>query len=562
MIITIFNWICAAASFLLTGMLTRTLTGRVTGFYLKKADEVVVAGIAFCTVYAEFFSLFYKTGVLCLAGLFLIDLVSLFICRREIIAALKKLPGILSENRAKAFVCLLFGFFFLMAATLQVEHVDTYLYHAQSIEWNELYGAVKGLGNLHARLAYNSAFFCLQALFSMRSLLGRSLHVLNGLFCLMAVSYSFCTLKIFREKRVAASDLVRMITFFYVLYSVEYISSPNSDILTLALVIYVMIKWTDMLEGMEAPKKEDYGLTAFLGVMTVFLVSLKLSAMPLVLLCLYPVVFRFKNRQWKDLIFMILCGTVVILPFFARNIILSGYLLYPFPALDLFKFDWKIPAFKAAGESREIMAWGRALNFKGEYDWPFSKWIHEWWQYLESRFKFFVLVDLAALAADAAIFVKMIGKKKDGAKLFLLGVVMVTWIYWFFSAPIIRYGMPFLLLLPSVTMLFYDKDVRICFAVVMQVFIITMLINVVSTFDAYNCKIFWPEDYPQNSGKENVLKAADGSDFTVYSPVSGGDFKDMPIYYQFPAVPSTGVLKEVEMRGNDLSDGFRYKGED
>ena len=560
MVITVINWLWAGISFVLTGLLVRSIAGKLTGRYLNKADEVIVSGIIFCTVYAEYVSLFYKVEVLCTLGLFSIDLIAVVVCRKELIKAFGYIKE-LKNYGWQIFVCMLFGFFFVMASTLKVEHVDTYLYHAQTIEWNELYGAVKGLGNLHPRFAYNSAFFCLQALFSLRGLLGKSLHVLNGLFCLMAVSYSFCTLKFFKTKKLYASDIARMTTFFYVLYSAEYISSPNSDILTLLLVIYVIIKWMDMAESRERFGENEVSTTMFLGIVTVYLVSLKLSAMPLVLLCLYPLYRYVRAKNWKELIFMLLCGTAVIFPFLARNVIQSGYLLYPFPALDLFNFDWEIPAFKAEAESTEIMAWGRSLNYKGAYDWPFGKWIHEWWQYLDSRFKYFVLIDLAAIVCNAVMIIKSIKNKRADHRLFVMVIIMISWLYWFLSAPIIRYGMPFLLLLPAVTLLYMGDDIKKCFAVTEQLFIIAMLINLVMTFDAYNCKIFWPEDYPLNEGVENIIYAPDGSEHVIYSPVEGADLTEYPIYYQFPAVPGASMLKEVEMRGNDLSDGFRYKGE-
>ena len=59
-------------------------------------------------------------------------------------------------------------------------HYDTALYHAQSIRWIEEYGIVKGLGNLHCRLAYNSASFALSALYSMAFLGGQSYHCAAG----------------------------------------------------------------------------------------------------------------------------------------------------------------------------------------------------------------------------------------------------------------------------------------------------------------------------------------------------------------------------------------------
>ncbi|MCR5651480.1 MAG: hypothetical protein K6F86_09900 [Lachnospiraceae bacterium] len=555
MIVTLLNWIWAFVSFFLTGMLIRKAAGRITGWYMNRADETVVCGIVFCTVYAQIVSLFYKVGVLCTCMLFLVDLVCIMVCRKDLTDLFKSVRNT-GVCRWKAFMCLLFGFFFLMAATLKVEHVDSYLYHAQAIEWNELYGAVKGLGNLHARLAYNSSFFCLQALFSLRGLTGRSLHVLNGLFCFLAVAYSFTSLKIFDTKKISASDTVRVITFLYVIYTASYISSPNSDILTLLFLIYILIKWTEIAEGRKDRVLEE---TAFLGVLSVYLVSLKLSAMPFVLLCLYPFYRFIKTGNLKGLAVMLLSGTIVIIPFFIRNVIISGYLLYPFPALDLFDPDWKIPASKAAYESREIMAWGRGLFLSEEYGLGFGVWIHRWWQYLESEFKFFILIDLAALIFDTVVLIKAVISKKADIKIFLMIVTVTAWTYWFFTAPIVRYGMPLMIMVPAVSMLFADRKVGICFATVTGFFTAVMLIGLVTKFDTYNCKIVFPEDYPLNEGKENKITSTTGEEFIIYTPVDNAELPEYPIYHQFPAVPLWENVKETEMRGKDFSEGFRYR---
>ena len=62
---------------------------------------------------------------------------------------------------------------------------DTGLYHAQTIRWIETFPAVPGLGNLHSRLAYNSSWLTLNALFSFAFLGGQSYHPLPGLIVLV-----------------------------------------------------------------------------------------------------------------------------------------------------------------------------------------------------------------------------------------------------------------------------------------------------------------------------------------------------------------------------------------
>ena len=74
--------------------------------------------------------------------------------------------------------------FSCVAATMP-EVYDTALYHNQAIQWIEESGVVKGLGNLHNRLAYNSSFFALQALFNWASVCGQSLHGMNSFIAIV-----------------------------------------------------------------------------------------------------------------------------------------------------------------------------------------------------------------------------------------------------------------------------------------------------------------------------------------------------------------------------------------
>ena len=86
-------------------------------------------------------------------------------------------------------------------------HYDSDLYHAQSIRWLEEYGIVKGLGNIHVRFAYNSSFFALSALYSMKFLLKQSLHTVNGFIALLLSFEVLKLIDIVRRKKTNAVGL-------------------------------------------------------------------------------------------------------------------------------------------------------------------------------------------------------------------------------------------------------------------------------------------------------------------------------------------------------------------
>ena len=560
MVIALVNWSFVLIVCILCGLLICKLLGAAFGRYKYSPDEIIMAGLMLCTVYAETFSLFYKIGVLCTIGLILICAVSTVVCRKDLAKLMDNIICI-KTKRLQLSLGLAMGLLILIAATIDVRHPDTYLYHAQSIEWNELFGAVKGLGNLDNHFAYNSAFFCLQALFSWRGIAGVSLHLMNGFLCMFAVFYAFCSMKYKGGKKFYASDLVRFIFPLYIIVSIESVSSPGSDLSAMIVLLYIVTKWFEYVEEKESDlTDETVAHTAFLGIISVFSVSLKLSVIPLILLCLYPL-FRFvKGREWRKLLLMILLGSIVVVPYLVRNVIISGYLVYPFPELDIFSVDWKMNYADVEMDKLFNLVWGRAINLAedGEFDWPLHKWIVIWWKVQETEEKWIWLLDIVMLFADLIIILREVLQKRFNARLFLLIVNALLWLYWMLSAPLIRYGYVFLFLLPAGTLLYSENGEKMAYAIIQGVYIVAIASNLMVSFNTYNYNLLWPEDYKRNPAETCSITSTDGTEYTLYYPKENAHMLDYPAYDAFPKIPGAEDLKHLEMRGPDLSYGFRY----
>ena len=59
--------------------------------------------------------------------------------------------------------------------------------------------------------------------------------------------------------------------------------------------------------------------------------------------------------------------------------LISGWLIYPFAAIDLFSVDWKIPASYLQNDSDQIKVWGRCLYDVTKINDPVSAWFPVWW---------------------------------------------------------------------------------------------------------------------------------------------------------------------------------------
>lgn len=113
----------------------------------------------------------------------------------------------------------------------------------------------------------------------------------------------------------------------------------------------------------------EYGVLCLLAVWTV---TVKLSAGLLVILAVYPAALLICQKKWGQIFLFLGAGILIVLPFLVRNVIVSGYLIYPYSSIDLFNVDWKMAASFAAYDSREIMAWGRGMTSRSLYNYSTS----------------------------------------------------------------------------------------------------------------------------------------------------------------------------------------------
>lgn len=196
MLSVFFNWIYIVITAFLMGMWLREIVWRHFQYRVKDISSILAAGLITITVYAQVFSLFYKVGAV--ANLILVGIcIPVMVTQRQQIIEL--LQGVWRKNSSVWKLVLAASIVIWCFCTSRgYMHYDSDLYHAQSIRWVEEYGIVKGLGNIHVRFAYNSSFFALSALYSMKFICGRSLHTVNGFMALLLWSQ---VLALFQKKR-------------------------------------------------------------------------------------------------------------------------------------------------------------------------------------------------------------------------------------------------------------------------------------------------------------------------------------------------------------------------
>ncbi|MDD3368265.1 MAG: hypothetical protein PHP50_05140 [Lachnospiraceae bacterium] len=562
MLVILLDWFYIAVVCTILGVGVLKLFNRLVG--REKEDlslmHNLAAGIVFSTVYAQYFSLFYRVSLL--AQLLLLAL-CIFICFR----CKDTLAKMITQIRSTAFswqgilyLFLLLGVAFFTSRGVQ--HTDTGIYHAQAIRWIEEFGVVKGLGNMMGNYAYNSSYLCFAALFSMKFLCGVSLHTTNGLIAVSMCIYAFHRLKDFKFHTRHIADLLCVSNLFYALVIANTIMSPATDAPTMFMTIYFLIRFAEVFES-EYPSYQELSL---LSIGLVYVVTLKLSAGCIVLLVLSPAIILLQKKRWKEIGIYIGTGILVLLPFLLRNIILSGWLLYPFAAIDLFSFDWKIPIERVITDSDQIKVYGRCLYENNLINMPLKEWFPIWWGHQERYEQMLMAGSLLSLAGSFVLFLqKLLQKQKINWNIVLLHTTcIICAVAWFFTAPFVRYGLGFLLAYPMIYLgncLFTNRMNLLKIGTGFCMF--GVICCLVPYFDHYitddlvfaKQNLLDMEYYVVQKDYEVFNTASyEMNGLTFYYPTDG----DKAGYYGYPGA-SGRKDEQVEMRGDGLRDGFKVK---
>lgn len=548
MVSVILIWFYMLITTFINGVFIVSLIGRTNGLRCRFLSSYILAGIGFVTFLSELLSLFMKVGLVANIILVVLSLLWIVLFRKDYVYILSRVKEEISPARI-----IVIGILFLLFAygsSHGFMHYDSDLYHAQSIRWIEEYGVVKGLGNLHTRLAYNSASFCLTALYSMSFLNGQSYHVCAGF---LAFIIAVLCMDLFKKESIKVfklSNIVRVVAIYYILTIFDEMVSPASDYFMVLMTFGIMILYMELIEGHET----DALPYAFLVLLCLVVISIKVSGALVILLSAYPIYLFIKAKDTGSVIKFSILGIVTVVPFLIRNIILSGYLLYPFPSIDIFDFEYKMPSWVAEFDSHEIQVYGRGYSDVTRYDEPFTRWIGSWFSSLDAVNKVSFLAGLFGIVIFVVLLVKaIVGKEREELPYFIaMGTMNVSFIFFMLTSPNIRYGCVFLYLAPALSIGYLykrtlaRKDNGITVSILVSLFIIYKAVMFGSFLmkDMTSEYLVSQQDYGQY---ETMSKTVNNIEF-FYAKEG-----DQVGYYPFPSLP---VDNDIKMITNEIKDGF------
>lgn len=546
-------WVYMAVTTFLLGYGILTVISHFCAYQVRKWVSYFMCGLAAATVYAQFYSLFGAVGFGANLGLSGICIVIAFLYRKQLRRDWKNLR-LKNVFCRKSIGIVLLILLYAYGSSRGFIHYDTGLYHAQSIRWIEEYGIVKGLGNLHCRLAYNSSSFALSALYSMSFLGGQSYHCAAGFLALLLAGDCLMVREFPWKRKLRTSDFARMMCIYYLLIIFDEMVSPASDYFMVLTAFYIVIEWLDLSEERE----KAVCPYAMLCVMGVYLLTLKLSAALLVLLVVKPAWMLLRKKKGKEIVLYLGLGMVTALPFLIRNVILSGWLVYPFTFLDIFDVDWKIPEGIAAYDAKEIQVWGRGYSDVTRFDIPVMEWLPDWFTSLGGMDKIFVLAGMLSVVLFLIRIAACLFRRKAWSdKLLLEAVMSVCFLFWLCTSPLIRYGCVYVYLVSAVILgdaLIEFLERRhtaglwtVCMAVA-GVFLLYKAAAFGKELVTFYVNDYWicQKDYDNYETESYEIEG-----ITFYDPVSG----DQTGYESFPSSP---VRAKIALRGEGIEDGFRY----
>jgi len=555
-------------TFILTAFIFSTV-GKGFVFYFDKNNnygffEVFFMGLCVVGTMLNFWSIFLPTDFYSLLFLIILSLTLLFFNLKIYIVSFKNNFNFVKSD--KFFCCLLIiiTLIILQTSLITPRLFDSYLYHIGAIQWNERYSVVPGLANFHDRFGFNSSMFVLSSAFTFSSILKQTIFIISPLVTL--IFFVWLLKQAYFRKGVNGIFSLLFLYFFFQQYMLD-ISSPSSDLLPNVIVAFLILK---LLFDFESIHKQPF----FFVILPLFCITLKLSTAPILLISLIAIYQTNKKNLMTSFKF-ITFSTFFILPWLIRNVIISGYILYPMENLDLFNFDWEVPKLKVIETRNWVYSWAR-IPFTDSsivMKQSFKDWFNIWWEIASIKNRRFLVL---ALLSPLFILVKILLNPKQKKSLYILPLTIyyLSLLFWLFTAPDIRFSFSVILILSLLPLLifkiylfqikksFYNRffAISICF----------ILLNIFSK----SFKLF-EEDYNYQNLSTYAFKPINVSTFKtktnakfikgIYKTTNN---KSIELYGPseenfvrcFDKFPCTAYLNEsFTLRGENLQDGFKAK---
>ena len=233
-------------------------------------------------------------------------------------------------------ILIIISFLILAQAASPPFLIDNESYYTQTIKWLNEYGFVNGLVNLHVFLGQTSGWHILQSAFNF-SFLYQNFNDISALVLLLGNFYTISLLSEYITKRNPSKlNLVFGLFPLWNVFLFQFISAPSPDIAIYVLGFILLHQFILCYNS--------YTKSAFLVVvlLSLFLAYIKLTGF---IFCIFPLVLykRYFVFTRSTTSVIVLFGSLTLLLFAIKNMIVTGNLLFPLEGIDSLKTSWSLP---------------------------------------------------------------------------------------------------------------------------------------------------------------------------------------------------------------------------
>ena len=560
MLTILLAWIYISFLSWMWGILFLLLIKKITGneFQIPHFSIICITGLSAITVIAASLSLFIPLGEWWVQFLFIIPCLVLYFRKDSpfFFTALKKeLQGLHFFSIIFLSACLLL---ILVISSWSVIHPDTLGYHAQVIQWIEKYKAVPGLANLHVRFGYQWFWFVDSALFGFSFTGKEGITLLNStvlfwffIFFINRINYNF-----FKEgKKVYGLLWMSLLIISIWSYTQVRLTATSASPDFIATLFILVIIYLLLEKDLKVPDASTWLLVSFLALVAI---TIKLSVAPILIVAAVPAFLGLAKRKFKLFVTIFFLAVITLSPFIARNIITSGYIVFPLTSIDVVNVDWKNDPASTLFERNYVTAYARKVGVTPTEISAVNKmnpgeWLPTWWQNRSTADKFIMILLVFSFVIALLTIRKII--LSDFIPILALITLLTGIIFWFVNAPDPRFG--FGSILGFISALFYlafkEKDIFIGKKAL--IFILLIVTSSILAYTGYRLLNFFKKDqlFTPLGIEKTDYEIFDCDGMKINSPPLNIDFGIIPI-------PCTDLgCEKFSPRGKKVEDGFRSK---
>ena len=453
------------------GALGAALLGRAAGFDLRGAvalGEYGLLGLAVLAPISLLLNFFVALDAPIGAATVAVGLAGAGICR----ARLRRAFGFGLPAGATALLVAGLAIALWGEAVRQPLAYDSGLYHLQTILMDEDSRVVLGAANIHSRFGYNSAWLVLCAVFSLPGYRLAGAMTLNGMVALLALLgmieravHSVATRGLMPSGAFAIGTI--LVAAFAKLLP-RMVVGPSTDLPPALLTLYALLLALAAIEPPqgEATAADRCGVMLLAFAVSALAVVCKTSQAPVALAVLPAALTVVHQLQGRRAVAAGAGAAALLgLAWIVHGVALSGCMLYPVSASCIPHLPWTVPLAVIANDMAGIVSWARVPGGGHGLALNGWRWVAPWLANISGErlvrcLKVVVALSLVMLALRLVArdrfrcLWETLDRRARRAASGIVAVAAIGVVYWFLTAPALRFGLGFVIALPVLLLSF------------------------------------------------------------------------------------------------------------